>query len=141
MNVLILGSGGREHAFAWKLSQSVGLGHLFIAPGNAGTSQHGKNIDLDTGNYPEVKEFVLSEDVGMLVVGPEVPLVDGIHDFFKADSELSKVMVIGPVKAAAMLEGSKDFAKEFMKKYDIPTAAYATFTSDELEKGLEFLKS
>ncbi len=141
MNVLILGSGGREHAFAWKLSQSAGLGHLFIAPGNAGTSLHGKNVDIDTGNYSEVKAFVLNEDVGMLVVGPEVPLVEGIHDFFKADPELSKVMVIGPVKAAAMLEGSKDFAKEFMKKYDIPTAAYATFTSDELGKGLEFLKS
>ena len=135
MNVFILGSGGREHALAWKLSQSPVLGHLFIAPGNAGTSLHGKNVDLDTGNYQELKEFVLREEVGMMVVGPEAPLVDGIHDFFKADTDLSDIIVIGPVKAAAMLEVSKDFAKEFMRKYDIPTAAHATFTAEELAKG------
>ncbi|MEN8224914.1 MAG: phosphoribosylamine--glycine ligase [Bacteroidota bacterium] len=140
MNVMILGSGGREHALAWKISQSPLLNDLYIAPGNAGTRLHGKNISIDSGDFTEVKKFVLSHDVGMLVVGPEAPLVEGIHDFFKDDRALAHVMVIGPLKAAAMLEGSKDFAKEFMKKYKIPTAAYATFSVDNLQEGIDFLK-
>jgi len=139
--VLILGAGGREHAMAWKIAQSPLLSKLYIAPGNAGTLMHGENVNFDTDNYEKVKEFVLKNDIEMLVVGPEAPLVDGIHDFFKADNDLSEIMVIGPVKAAAMLEGSKDFAKDFMNKYSIPTAAHGTFTADTLEDGLEFLKS
>jgi len=141
MNVLIIGAGGREHAMAWKIAQSPLLSKLYIAPGNAGTLMHGENVNLDTDNYGKVKEFVLSHNIDMVVVGPEAPLVDGIHDFFKADSDLSDVMVIGPVKAAAMLEGSKDFAKDFMNKYSIPTAAHGTFTAETLEDGLEFLSS
>ncbi|MCK5339118.1 MAG: phosphoribosylamine--glycine ligase, partial [Bacteroidales bacterium] len=141
MNVLIIGSGGREHALAWKLARSPLLGRLYIAPGNAGTSMHGENVNLDTDNYAVLKDFVLSKAVGMLVVGPEAPLVNGIHDFFKADPELTDVMVIGPLKEAALLEGSKDFAKEFMMKYNIPTASYATFNADELDEGLAYLKT
>lgn len=141
MNVLIIGSGGREHAIAWKLAQSPLLSRLYIAPGNAGTLLHGENVRLDTDNYTALKDFVLQRDVNMLVVGPEAPLVNGIHDFFKADPELTDIMVIGPVKEAAMLEGSKDFAKEFMKKNSIPTAGHATFNSDELADGLAYLKS
>ena len=141
MNILIIGSGGREHALAWKLARSPLLGRLYIAPGNAGTSMHGENVNLDTDNYAALKDFVLSKAVGMLVVGPEAPLVNGIHDFFKADPELADVMVIGPLKEAALLEGSKDFAKEFMMKYNIPTASYATFNADELNEGLAYLKT
>ena len=141
MNVLILGSGGREHAMAWKISQSPLLKKLYIAPGNAGTSSHGENVSIDSADYGDVKKFVLANDIEMLVVGPEGPLVDGIHDFFVTDPELAGVMVIGPLKDAAMLEGSKDFAKEFMKKYHIPTAAYNTFTVDTLDDGIAFLKS
>ena len=141
MNVLIIGSGGREHALAWKLARSPLLGRLYIAPGNAGTSMHGENVNFDTDNYAALKDFVLSKAVGMLVVGPEAPLVNGIHDFFKADPELTDVMVIGPLKEAALLEGSKDFAKKFMMKYNIPTASYATFNADELDEGLAYLKT
>lgn len=140
MNVLILGSGGREHALAWKISQSPLLNKLFIAPGNAGTSQHGTNVNIDTGDYTVLKEFVLDNEIKMVVVGPEAPLVEGIHDYFLQDKDLAEVMVIGPVKDAAMLEGSKDFAKDFMKKYQIPTAAYATFTKNTLEDGFAFLR-
>lgn len=141
INVLILGAGGREHALAWKLAQSPLLGHLFIAPGNAGTAAHGTNIDLDADNFNELKAFMINNHINMLVVGPEVPLVNGIHDQVKADDQLRDINVIGPAKAAAMLEGSKDFAKDFMNKYGIPTAAHATFNADQLEEGLAFLKS
>ncbi|RLD82277.1 MAG: phosphoribosylamine--glycine ligase [Bacteroidetes bacterium] len=141
MNVLILGSGGREHALAWKIIQSPLLTKLYIAPGNAGTLQHGENVSVDSNNYEELKAFVLQKGIEMVVVGPEAPLVDGIHDYFKADDELSEVMVIGPLKDAAMLEGSKDFAKEFMMKHSIPTAAYSTFNAEELEDAYTFLES
>lgn len=141
MNVLIIGAGGREHALAWKIAQSELLGKLYIAPGNAGTSQHGQNVDLDAGNFDALKAFVSDNGIGMVVVGPEAPLVDGIHDRFLADEQLSGIMVIGPVKAAAMLEGSKDFAKEFMNKYNIPTAAHATFRAGTVEDGVAFLKT
>lgn len=141
MNILLLGSGGREHAIAWKLAKSSTLNSLFIAPGNAGTKQHGTNVELNPLDFPAVKAFVLSNAINMVVVGPEDPLVAGIHDFFLADDEIKHIAVIGPQKEAAQLEGSKDFAKEFMKRHNIPTAKYATFTSENLEEGYKFLES
>jgi len=140
MNVLILGSGGREHALAWKLAQSDKVGSLFIAPGNAGTALEGENVDLDPGNFESVAEFAHGHDVGMLVVGPEAPLVGGIHDFFLKNAKYRHIGVVGPVKAAALLEGSKDFAKSFMKKYAIPTASYNSFTRDNFDEACEYLK-
>lgn len=139
MNVLLIGSGGREHAFAWKISQSKLVDKFYIAPGNPGTEQHGINIKLDILNFDEVATFVKEHQVSMIVVGPEEPLVRGIYDYFKNHSELSFVKVIGPSKAAAQLEGSKNFAKEFMMRHQIPTAAYQTFTKDTLYKGFQFL--
>jgi len=141
MRVLLLGSGGREHALAWKMAQSSMLEELFIAPGNAGTRQHGKNVAVDPTDFPAVKEFVLVNTINMVVVGPEEPLVKGIHDFFLADDQLKNVPVIGPAKIAAQLEGSKDFAKQFMFRHNIPTAKYATFSKDTLEDGYKFLES
>ncbi|MBL1278962.1 MAG: phosphoribosylamine--glycine ligase [Fluviicola sp.] len=140
MRVLLLGSGGREHALAWKMAQSSILEKLFIAPGNAGTQQLGENVNLSLTNFKEIKTFVLKNEVNMVVVGPEDPLVNGIADFFEADDELSKVPVIGPNKEAAQLEGSKDFAKQFMKRHNIPTAKYGTFTKDTLSEGYEYLE-
>ena len=140
MRVLLLGSGGREHALSWKMAQSSMLEELFIAPGNAGTKQHGKNVNINPTDFEEIKTFVLENDVNMVVVGPEEPLVKGIHDFFLADDLLKKVPVIGPSKEAAQLEGSKDYAKQFMHKHNIPTAKYATFTKDTLEQGYKFLE-
>ena len=141
MRVLLLGSGGREHALAWKISQSSILDQLFIAPGNAGTRQFGKNIPLSPIDFIAVKNFVLENNIDMVVVGPEEPLVLGIYDFFVGDTELYKIPVIGPSKFGAQLEGSKDFAKAFMNRHSIPTAKYATFTIDNLEEGLLFLKN
>ena len=141
MRVLLLGSGGREHALAWKISQSSILDQLFIAPGNAGTRQFGKNIPLSPIDFIAVKNFVLENNIDMVVVGPEEPLVLGIYDFFTADPDLYKIPVIGPSKYGAQLEGSKDFAKAFMNRHSIPTAKYATFTIDNLEEGLLFLKN
>jgi len=141
MRVLLLGSGGREHALAWKISQSSILDQLFIAPGNAGTRQFGKNIPLSPIDFIAVKSFVLENNIDMVVVGPEEPLVLGIYDFFVGDAELYKIPVIGPSKYGAQLEGSKDFAKAFMNRHSIPTAKYATFTIDNLEEGLTFLKN
>ena len=141
MRVLLLGSGGREHALAWKISQSSILDQLFIAPGNAGTRQFGKNIPLSPIDFIAVKNFVLENNIEMVVVGPEEPLVLGIYDFFVGDTELSKIPVIGPSKFGAQLEGSKDFAKAFMNRHSIPTAKYATFTIENLDEGLTFLKN
>ena len=141
MRVLLLGSGGREHALAWKISQSSILDQLFIAPGNAGTRQFGKNIPLSPIDFIAVKNFVLENNIEMVVVGPEEPLVLGIYDFFVGDTELSKIPVIGPSKYGAQLEGSKDFAKAFMNRHSIPTAKYATFTIENLDEGLTFLKN
>ena len=141
MRVLLLGSGGREHALAWKISQSSILDQLFIAPGNAGTRQFGKNIPLSPIDFIAVKSFVIENNIDMVVVGPEEPLVLGIYDFFVGDAELYKIPVIGPSKFGAQLEGSKDFAKAFMNRHSIPTAKYATFTIDNLEEGLTFLKN
>lgn len=140
MRILLLGSGGREHALAWKIAQSSMLEELFIAPGNAGTRQHGKNVNIDPLNFEQVKTFVLENNVELVLVGPEEPLVNGIHDFFLVDEQLAKITVVGPGKVGAQLEGSKDFAKQFMQRHNIPTAKYATFTKDTLENGYRFLE-
>lgn len=139
MNVLIIGSGGREHALAWKISQSRLLDKLYIAPGNAGTSNCGTNVKLDTYNFDEVARFVKEVKISMIVVGPEEPLVKGFYDYFSQSSELAHVKVIGPSANGAQLEGSKDFAKEFMVRHNIPTAQYQTFTKETLYKGFQFL--
>ncbi len=140
MNVLILGSGGREHTLAWKLAQSPLLNQLFIAPGNAGTAQIGINIPLGVSDFKAIKETVLQHQIKLVIVGPEVPLVEGIHDYFSKDKELNDVAVIGPKKQGAQLEGSKEFAKEFMIRHNIPTAKYQSFTKETLDKGYQFLE-
>lgn len=141
MNILLLGSGGREHALAWKMADSPLLEALYIAPGNAGTADFGMNMNIDILNFEEVKKTVLENNISMVVVGPEEPLVRGIYDFFKSDPELKSIPLIGPSKNGAALEGSKDFAKEFMVKHGIPTARYETFTKDTIEQGIAFLKT
>ncbi len=140
MNILILGSGGREHALAWKIAQSPKTDKLFIAPGNAGTNTLGTNLPLDMNDFKTVGIFVIEKDIDMVIVGPEAPLVKGFADYFLQDKILKNIPVIGPVKAGAMLEGSKDFAKEFMKKYNIPTARFQTFSEENLEEGFAFLE-
>lgn len=139
MNILILGSGGRESAFAWKIAQSPKCDKLFIAPGNAGTHQYGTNVNLKVTDFEGIKQLVISEAIDLVLVGPEEPLVKGIHDFFLADEQLKGVPVVGPQQHAAQLEGSKDFSKQFMEKHNIPTAAYKTFTKDTLQEGLTYL--
>ena len=141
MNILLLGSGGREHAIAWKLAQSSGIRNLYIAPGNAGTGITGINVDLDLRDFTEIKRFVLENDIDMVIVGPEEPLVNGIVDFFEADELIRQIPVIGPSGSAARLEGSKDFAKAFMQRHGIPTAAYRTFTTTEANAARAFLRS
>ncbi|PXX95660.1 phosphoribosylamine--glycine ligase [Marinifilum breve] len=141
MKVLLLGSGGREHAFAWKFNQSEKLEKLFVAPGNAGTAEIAENVNLNPNDFDGVKKFVLDNDINMVVVGPEDPLVNGIHDFFLNDEEIKEIPVIGPEKLGAQLEGSKDFAKEFMFRHNIPTAAYKSITTENLEEGLAFLET
>ena len=141
MNVLILGSGGREHAFALKLSQSNKIKQLFVAPGNAGTHKIATNISINPTDFQAVKNTVLKNNIQMVVVGPEAPLVEGIHDFFLADADLKKVPVIGPKKDGALLEGSKDFSKQFMQKHGVPTAKYQSFTKENLEEGFAFLET
>ena len=141
MNVLILGSGGREHAFSWKIAQSKKLNKLYIAPGNAGTSQIGTNVAIAADDFPAIKALVLKENISLVIVGPEDPLVKGVHDFFLADEQLKNVPVIGPKKDGAQLEGSKEFSKKFMIKHGIPTAAYASFTKEQLEEGLKYLET
>lgn len=139
--ILLLGSGGREHALAWKITQSPKLEKLYIAPGNAGTALAGENVALKADDFSGIKDFVLKNNVTMVVVGPEDPLVKGIYDYFKADRELASIPVVGPSKQGAVLEGSKDFAKGFMQRHNIPTAAYQTFTSETLEEGKAFLRT
>jgi len=139
MKILILGSGGRECTLAWKLAQSEKVKKVFIAPGNAGTIELGENISLDPNNFEEVKKAVLSKDIDMVIVGPEDPLVNGIHDFFLLDEELKNIPVIGPQKEGAQLEGSKEYAKRFMSRHHIPTAKYKSFTADFLQEGYDFL--
>ena len=141
MKILLLGSGGREHALAWKMAQSSILDELYIAPGNSGTRKHGKNIPIDPNDFEAVKKTVIDNSIEIVIVGPEQPLVDGIADFFMNDDVLYNIPVVGPNSKGAQLEGSKDFAKSFMKKYNIPTAKYGTFTQDTLEKGIEFLRA
>ena len=141
MNILILGSGGREHALADKIVSSEQCEKLFIAPGNAGTSTVGKNVAIDPMNFPAVKELVLAENITLVVVGPEAPLVAGIIDFFEADDALNQIAIIGPSAKGAMLEGSKDFAKEFMARHDIPTATYTTFEKTELAAALAYVET
>lgn len=140
MNILLLGSGGREHALAWKISQSPVLNKLFIAPGNAGMSELGSIVPISSTDFPKLKDFVLANSINMIVVGPEDPLVKGVYDYFSNDSETSSIPVIGPSAAGAMLEGSKDFSKGFMIRHNIPTAAYLSVTSDNISEGYSFLE-
>ena len=141
MNILIIGAGGREHTLAWKINQSPKLEKLFVAPGNAGTAGIAQNIAIDVNDFEAIKRIVIKESIDMVVVGPEDPLVNGIHDFFLHDPALLNVSVIGPAKMAATLEGSKEFAKQFMIRHNIPTASYKSFTSDEIQEGLQFLNT
>ena len=141
MNILILGSGGREHAFALKLKESRKVTQLFVAPGNAGTHKIAKNINVNISDFEAVKQIVLENDIKMVVVGPEVPLVEGVHDFFLADIDLKSIPVIGPKKDGALLEGSKDFSKQFMQKHGVPTARYKSFTKENLTEGFTFLET
>ena len=141
MTILLLGSGGREHALAWKILQSPNCSQLFVAPGNAGTEIIAKNINLNILDFEAIKTFVIQENVEMVVVGPEDPLVHGIYDFFKRDSELKNIPIIGPSKIGAKLEGSKEFAKQFLVKHNIPTAGYESFTAETVEKGCAFLET
>ena len=141
MKLLLLGSGGREHALAWKIAQSPKIEKLYIAPGNAGTASVGENVNIKADDFAGIRQFVLNNQINMVVVGPEDPLVKGVYDFFKNDEALKNIPVIGPSKQGAVLEGSKDFAKGFMQRHNIPTAAYQTFRADQLEEGLKFLET
>ncbi|MDR1682062.1 MAG: phosphoribosylamine--glycine ligase [Candidatus Symbiothrix sp.] len=141
MNILLLGSGGREHALAWKIAQSKQVGKLFIAPGNAGTAEIGENVPLSATDFEGLKKFTLENEVKMVVVGPEDPLVQGIFDFFKNDEHLNRIPVIGPSQNGAQLEGSKEFAKAFMVRHNIPTARYFSLTKENIEDGIAFLKT
>ncbi|WP_422106681.1 phosphoribosylamine--glycine ligase [Winogradskyella sp.] len=141
MNILVLGSGGREHTFAWKIAQSHRCKNLFVAPGNSGTATIATNLNISVTDFEAIKNAVIKNAIDLVVVGPEDPLVQGIHDYFLQDEDLKKVSVIGPQKAAAELEGSKEFAKEFMKRHNIPTAAYQSFTKENLEEGYKFLET
>ena len=141
MKVLLLGSGGREHALAWKINQSERLTKLYVAPGNAGTAEIAENVNIKVTDFEALANFVENNAIDMLVVGPEDPLVEGIRDYFEADARFARLMIVGPGKAGAILEGSKDFAKEFMFRHHIPTAGYLTVTKDNLEKGFAFLET
>jgi len=141
MNVLIIGSGAREHAFCWKLKESNNCKRIFVAPGNAGTSKIASNLNIDVLNFDQVKSSILKLDINLVMVGPEIPLIEGIVDFINNDIDLKSVLVVGPSKAGAKLEGSKDFSKEFMVKHNIPTAKYESFSSENLDKGLDYLQS
>lgn len=141
MKVLLLGSGGREHALAWKINQSERLTKLYVAPGNAGTAEIAENVNIKVTDFEALANFVEHNAIDMLVVGPEDPLVEGIRDYFEADARFARLMIVGPGKAGAILEGSKDFAKEFMFRHHIPTAGYLTVTKDNLEKGFAFLET
>ena len=141
MKVLVLGSGGREHAIAWKLSQSSQLTKLYIAPGNAGTQSLGENVSLDLNDFDSIGKFALANEITIIVVGPEDPLVNGIHNYFSENSKYRSITLIGPKKEAAILEGSKDFSKKFMKKYNIPTAKYKSFDVNTIAQGIEYLET
>jgi len=141
MNILVIGSGGREHALGWKIKQSEKVNQLFFAPGNAGTAQLGTNLEAGVSDFQKIKTLILENQIDLVLVGPEVPLVEGIHDFFASDASLKNVMVVGPKKAGALLEGSKDFAKNFMMRHNIPTAKYFTVTPENINEGIEFLET
>lgn len=141
MKILLLGSGGREHALAWKIAQSKSVDKLYIAPGNAGTGSIGENVDIKVNDFESLKSFALTQNIDMIVVGPEDPLVNGIYDFFKNDSTTSHIMIIGPSAEGAQLEGSKEFAKEFMQRHHIPTARYLTITAETIQQGFDFLET
>jgi phosphoribosylamine--glycine ligase len=141
MNILVIGSGGREHALGWKIRQSKKINQLFFAPGNAGTKQLGTNLDAGVNDFQKIKTLVIENEIDLVLVGPEIPLVEGIHDFFAADTELKNVKVVGPKKTGALLEGSKDFAKDFMMRHNIPTAKYFTVTTENVSEGIDFLKT
>lgn len=141
MNILVIGSGGREHTFAYKIAQSSKTNELFIAPGNAGTSELGTNLPISVSDFDGIKSAVLEHNIKLVVVGPEAPLVDGIYDFFQSDEALNSIPVIGPSKEGAQLEGSKEFSKIFMEKHGVPTARYQSFTADNLEEGYSFLET
>ena len=141
MKILLLGSGGREHALAWKIAQSPKVEKLYIAPGNAGTANAGENVDIKADDFGRLKDFAVTNGVDMVVVGPEDPLVKGIYDDFKHDPRTAGIPVIGPSKLGAQLEGSKDFAKGFMQRHNIPTAKYKTFSGETLDEGLRFLET
>ena len=141
MNILIIGSGAREHAFCWKLKESDGVEKIYVAPGNAGTLKVAENLDIDILNFNELKNTIIEHSVNLVIVGPEIPLIEGIVDFINNEPELNTVLVVGPSKAGAMLEGSKDFSKEFMFKHNIPTAKYKSFNQTTLNKGLDYLDS
>ena len=141
MNILLLGSGGREHALAWKISQSKKVNNLYIAPGNAGTGNVGTNLPIAADNFDELKKAVIEKQIDMVVVGPEDPLVKGVYDYFANEAELKNIPVIGPTKEGAQLEGSKDFSKQFMFRHNIPTAGYKSVTAENIEEGVAFLKS
>src|SRR5687768_4185024 len=140
MNILLLGSGGREHALAWKMTQSPACSRLFIAPGNAGTAQHGTNVNIGVSDFAAIRGFCLENDIAMVVPGSEEPLVNGIYDYFRQDEALQHIPVIGPSTEGAKLEGSKAFAKEFMLRHNIPTAAYREFSADNFEEGVAYLR-
>lgn len=141
MNILILGSGGREHTFAWKIAQSPKCEALYVAPGNSGTAEVATNVDINVTDFEAIKELVLDKQIELVVVGPEDPLVKGVHDYFLKDDAISHISVIGPQKKAAELEGSKEFAKEFLYRHNIPTAAYESFTKETVEAGYNFLET
>lgn len=141
MNILLIGNGGREHAFAWKIAQSKKLKTLYIATGNTGTSEIGINLDIDISNFCKIKQKVLELDINLVIVGPEAPLVAGIRDFFENETEIKHIPIIGPTQQGALLEGSKEFAKKFMQKYQIPTAAYQSFTIKNITEGYAFLET
>ena len=141
MNVLIIGSGAREHAFCWKLKDSANIEKIYVAPGNAGTLKVAENLDIDILNFNELKNTIIDRSVNLVIVGPEIPLIEGVVDFINNEPELNSTLVVGPSKAGAMLEGSKDFSKEFMFKHNIPTAKYKSFNQEDLEVGLDYLDS
>ena len=141
MNILIIGSGAREHAFCWKLKESDGVEKIYVAPGNAGTLKIAKNLDVDVLNFNDLKHTIIKQSINLVIVGPEIPLIEGVVDFINNEPELNTVLVVGPSKAGAMLEGSKDFSKEFMFKHNIPTANYKSFNQTTLNKGLDYLDS
>ena len=141
MNVLIIGSGAREHAFCWKLKDSANIEKIYVAPGNAGTLKVAENLEIDILNFNELKNTIIDRSVNLVIVGPEIPLIEGVVDFINNEPELNSTLVVGPSKAGAMLEGSKDFSKEFMFKHNIPTAKYKSFNQEDLEAGLDYLDS